>query len=315
MIRPGLAYLALLAIGAAWGLTTPLIKTATIAGHAALGIALWQVCITITVLGVFLALRGELRRLPLDGPALRLYAVLGLLGIALPQWASFTGTTHLPAGVMSIVISLVPVFTLPLVLALGMERFSARRLVGVGLGALAIVLLTAPQGSLPAPGLWVWVLVGALAPLLYAIEGAYVAGSKARQATVAQLLLAGSVVALALLLPLNLALGALRLPSLQPGSGDAAIIAASLLSMLAYAGYIMLLRRAGAVFGAQVAYTVTGCGVLWAMLLLGERYSLWVWAALATLFLALFLVQPRAAPAPIAPQAPPATKEGEDARL
>ncbi|MFN3954973.1 MAG: DMT family transporter [Pararhodobacter sp.] len=297
MMRMLPAYLALLAIGSAWGLTTPLIKTATQAGHAALGIALWQVTITVVVLGGFLALRGALRRLPLDGPALRLYAVLGVLGIALPQWASFTGTTHLPAGVMSIVISLVPVFTLPLALGLGMERFSARRLAGVALGALAIILLTAPSGSLPAPGLWVWVLVGALAPLLYAIEGAYVAASRVRQASALQLLWAGSVVALVVLLPLNLALGGFVAPTLRPGNGEGAILLASLLSMLAYAGYIMLLRRAGAVFGAQVAYTVTGSGVLWAMLLRGERYSPWVWAALAALFVGLLLVQPRATPA------------------
>lgn len=297
MIRMLPAYLALLAIGGAWGLTTPLIKTATQFGHVALGIALWQVTITVVVLGIFLALRGELQRLVLDGPALRLYAVLGVMGIALPQWASFTGTTHLPAGVMSIVISLVPVFTLPLALGLGMERFSARRLAGVALGALAIVLLTAPSGSLPAPGLWVWVLVGALAPLLYAIEGAYVAASRVQQTSALQLLWAGSVVALMVLVPLNLILGGMQAPTLRPGNGEGAIILASLLSMLAYAGYIMLLRRAGAVFGAQVAYTVTGSGVLWAMLLLGERYSPWVWAAMAALFVGLLLVQPRATPA------------------
>ena len=38
---------------------------------------------------------------------------------------------------------------------------------------------------------------------------------------------------------------------------------------------------AGSVFASQIAYLVTGFGVVWSMLLLGERYSAPVWAAFA----------------------------------
>ncbi|MCC5970652.1 MAG: DMT family transporter [Pararhodobacter sp.] len=293
MIRAALPYLALLTIGSAWGLTTPLIKIASTAGHGALGIALWSSGISLLFLGAYLAFRGQVRRLPLDPASLRLYVAVGLLGIALPQWASFTGTAHLPAGIMSIIISLGPVFTLPLALSLGMEQFSGRRLAGVALGALAIVLLIAPGASLPAPGLWVWVLVGALAPLFYAFEGVFVAGSPARGANPVQVLWAGSAVALVVLVPLAVVFGGFRSPLAGIGAGEAAVIVAGLLAMAAFVGYIALLRSAGAVFGAQVAYTVTGSGVIWAMILLGERYSIWVWLALGTLFVGLFLVQPR----------------------
>ena len=295
-MRAVLPYLALLAIGGAWGITTPLIKVATTAGHGALGVALWSSGLSVLVLGGWLGLRGRLRALPLDPPSLRLYAVVGLLGIALPQWASFSGTTHLPAGIMSIVISLVPVFSLPLALLVRAEGFSPRRLAGVALGALAILLLMAPgSASLPAPGLWVWVLVGALAPLCYAVEGLFVASSPARGANPVQVLWAGSLVALVILVPLAAVFGGFHSPLAGIGRGEAAVIAAGLLSMAAFVGYIALLRHAGAVFGAQVAYTVTGSGVIWAMVLLGERYSIGVWVALAALFVGLFLVQPRRA--------------------
>ena len=43
---------------------------------------------------------------------------------------------------------------------------------------------------------------------------------------------------------------------------------------------------------SQIAYLVTGFGVLWSMVLLGERYSLWVWAAFALMLLGVALVQP-----------------------
>lgn len=300
---PGLgAYGALVACGAAWGLTTPLIKTATLAGHGALGIALWQSSVNLILLGLALALTGGFRGMPFDGPALRLYAVFGLLGMALPSWASFTGTTHLPSGIMSIVIALVPIFALPLALILGTERFSAVRLGGVLLGGAAVALLVAPGGALPQPGLWVWVLVGALAPVFYAIEGAWVAASRVSAGPL-QVLWGGSVVAVLTLIPLNLALGGPILPG-PVGRAEGLLVLAGLMSLGAYAGYIDVLRRNGAVFGAQVGYVVTGSGVIWAMVLLGERYPPAVWAALALLFLGLALVQPR----------PSATARGADVR-
>jgi drug/metabolite transporter (DMT)-like permease len=62
---------------------------------------------------------------------------------------------------------------------------------------------------------------------------------------------------------------------------------------MVYSAYVWLVGRAGSVFAAQVSYLVTGFGVLWSMALLGERYSGYVWAALALMFAGLALVQPR----------------------
>jgi len=56
-----------------------------------------------------------------------------------------------------------------------------------------------------------------------------------------------------------------------------------------------LVGAATAVFAAQVSYLVTGFGVIWSMALLGERYSGWIWGAMAVMFIGLFLVQPRRA--------------------
>ena len=65
------------------------------------------------------------------------------------------------------------------------------------------------------------------------------------------------------------------------------------LNALAYSGYIWLVGRAGSVFASQIAYLVTGFGVLWSMALLGERYSAWVWLAFALMLAGIALVQPR----------------------
>ena len=298
MTRGLRAYAVLLVIGAAWGISAPLIKIAVGAGHRPVAIVFWQSLLATLVLGVALAARGKLWSMPRDARHLGLYAVVGLCGMALPSWASYSATRFLPSGVVSIIISLVPVFALPLALALGTERFVPRRLLGVALGALAMALLIGPEASLPAPGLWIWVPVAALAPFFYAIEGAYVYGASARRAGPFQMLWAGYVVSILTSGVLVWLDHAPLLPESGFGWPGLGFVLSGLLGIGAYGGYLWLLRRTGSVFGAQVSYTVTGMGVVWAMVLLGETYSGWIWAALALLFLGLFLVQPRRADAP-----------------
>ena len=84
------------------------------------------------------------------------------------------------------------------------------------------------------------------------------------------------------------------------GVPELALIASSCVHALVYASNVWLAARAGAVFATQTSYFVTGSGVLWAMLLLGERFSAWVWAALVVMLVGLFLVQPRQGPRPVA---------------
>lgn len=77
----------------------------------------------------------------------------------------------------------------------------------------------------------------------------------------------------------------------------AALVAAAVLNVVAYSGYVWLIGRAGAVFASLIAYLVTGFGVVFARLLLGETYSALVWASLALMVAAIALVQPLGAPA------------------
>jgi drug/metabolite transporter (DMT)-like permease len=293
MKRILLAYFALLVIGAGWASSTPMVKTATLAGHHPTGIMVLQTAANVVIIGLALALSGALRRLPMDRAHLRLYLVVGLFGMSVPHLVGLTATAMLPSGVMSILYSLVPLFTLPLALVLGIERPGALRIVGVLAGAMAIAVLIGPEASLPEPGLWVWVLFGALAPLCYSIEGMYVSQSRALAAGPFTVLWVGSVLALGPSVVLVLLFDGFYWPEAGAGWAEAALFGSGLVSVCAYTAFLVLLRRTGPVFGAQVSYVVTGLGVVFAFVFLGERYSAWVWAALALLFVGLFMVQPR----------------------
>lgn len=293
-MTPALApFAALLVIGLGWGMTTPLVKIAVADGHGPLGIMMWQMLVTAALLGANLAVRG--RGLPLGAATLRLYAVVAALGMVLPHFFSYTSLGFLPAGVVSIIVSMVPMFALPLALLGGMERFRPVRAAGLGLGACAMILLVGPEASLPGAGAAGFILLAALTPLCYALEGAYVAKRGAPDVGPTQTLLGGTLLALIVVVPAALVSGQAVAPFAEWGVPELAIIGSGAVSALAYSGYVALIRSAGAVFAAQVAYLVTGSGVVWAMMFLGERYSPWVWAALAMLFVGLFLVQPRPA--------------------
>ncbi len=77
------------------------------------------------------------------------------------------------------------------------------------------------------------------------------------------------------------------------GLPDGAVVLSSTVHAFVYASYVWMIARAGAVFASQVAYLVTGFGVLWSMLLLGETFSLLAWLAIGLMFVGLFLVRPR----------------------
>lgn len=290
-MRPAVAILTLVGLGALWGLGAPFGRFARLEGVETLQIVFWQACIGVVVMSAIQAWRGRLA-LPIERASLLLYLAVGLLGIVLPHMAGYMALGHIPAGVHALLTSLVPMFALALALGLRVERFEALRAIGLVLGAVAVAILIVPQSSLPASVPVGFVLLSALAPFCYALESAYVAHYSTAKAGAMQALLGGSIVAVLTLAPIVLISGTPVMPA-QLGLAHAAIFVAGIAGTLAYAGYVALLRSAGSVFATQVAYLVTGWAMVFSILLLGERHSVMVWLAMAVLFAGLFLVQPR----------------------
>jgi drug/metabolite transporter (DMT)-like permease len=231
--------------------------------------------------------------LPFGLRHLRIYLIIGVLGTVIPNSASYEAIRHLPAGLISILLSMVPIFAFPVALMLGNEKFRARRLAGLMVGLTGVLVIVLPEASLPERAMVAFIPLALVAPFLYAIEGNVVARWGTAGLDPVQVLAGGSLVGAVIALPLALATGEFIDPRAPWGAADLALVTGSMLHALAYAGYVWLVGRAGAVFAVQVSYLVTGFGVTWSMLFLGESYSGWIWAALALMFAGLFLVQPR----------------------
>ena len=278
-------------MGASWGLTIPLSKIAVAAGAHPLGLTFWQGAIGGGfLLGLCLLRR---RRPPLGRRHLIFYLICGILGSVLPGSLLFWVAIYLPAGVISIAIACVPLFTYALAVSLRIEAPVVRRIGGVAFGLMAVAFITLPNTSLPQAGLAPWVVIAVLACAAYALENVYISlrqppGLDPMAATSGLLLMAAL-----LMLPLVLANDAWVPLGWPLGRLEWSVVAMALASAVAYSLFVYVVAVAGPLFASQVAYLVTIAGVLWGMALLGERHSFWVWAALLVMLLGLGMVQPR----------------------
>ena len=284
--------LVLIACGLAWGSTQTLGKLAVSTGHRHFGLLFWQFVIGALLLGTLLTLR---RSWPaLTRARLGFGLVIALIGTIIPGTTFFLAVVHLPAGIMSILISTVPMLSFPIALALGMDRFSALRLTGLLCGLAGVALIAGPGATaLPAGTDPIWLAVAMVGPLFYAIEGNYVARFGTAGMDGLQAMTLASAIGAVLTLPLALGSGQFIDPFRPWGTAEWALIGSSAVHAVAYATYVWLAAHAGAVFASQTSYIVTGTGVFWAMGVLGERLSPYAWIALVLILGGLALVRPR----------------------
>ena len=284
-------------LGAGWGMTQPLTKITVGAGYLPFGLIFWQLAIGAVLTSTLLLIQRK--PLPLSAKTFGFFAMIALIGTLIPNTASYRAAFFLPAGVMSIVIATIPMLAFPIALALGTDWFTWRRMAGLSLGLLGFSLIAFPEASLPDRAMVAILPLALIAPLCYAIEGNVVAKWGTGGLDPVQLLCGASCLGTAIALPLALSTGQFIDPRPPYILADLAFLLSSLIHVSVYITYVWLVGRAGAVFAGQVSYLVTGFGVIWAILLLGERYSGWVWAALVLMLCGIALVRPRHADAKI----------------
>ncbi|MEM6897432.1 MAG: DMT family transporter, partial [Pseudomonadota bacterium] len=261
----------LVVLGAGWGITQPLAKIAVSTGYQPFGLIFWQLAISALALGIVTLARGK--ALPITAGTLRVFAMIAFVGTIVPNSASYQAVVYLQSGIMSVLLSTVPMLAFPIALLLGQDRFSWVRLAGLALGLGGVLLIVLPDASLPDPSLVGWVFLALLAPFCYAWEGNLVARFGLAGLDPIQALFGASLFGALFALPLALGTGQWVNPTLEWSRPDLAIIASSLVHAVVYTTYVWLVARAGPTFAVQVSYLVTGFGVLWAMVLLSEGYA------------------------------------------
>ncbi len=285
-------YMPLAVIGATWGLTIPAMKVAVDSGYPVSGVLFWQVLLASMV--AFLLFLPKRRAIPVTRRRVALWTWIMAFGSVLPGFISYTAAGHLPAGVMAITIAMVPIFIMPIAILTGHEVFKPKRVLGVLMGALAIFLLIGPDTSLPDPSKAGFVLLALLSPVFYAFEDNFIAYFGLDGLTPIETLLGSALLGVFIMSGVVISQGTF-IPIWQGGfsMADWAIVVVGLTTGVAYAGFIWIIGQTGPVFAGQVAYLVTMFGVLWSVVLLGETYSGYIWAAFGVMMFGMFLVRPR----------------------
>jgi drug/metabolite transporter (DMT)-like permease len=242
--------------------------------------------------GLFLLVLATWKRdLPrFDRLHLRTYLVWGLLTTAAPISLLTYVAPHLPAGIITMILVLVPLCTYLLALVLRADRFRVLGVLGILFGLAGVLLVIVPEVSLPSRDMVGWVLLALLAPVMFGLVTVF-AGKYRPPAASSLNLACGMLLASgAMLAPVMLGLGQ---GYVFPGAdvvGDLCILYASLLTAWVFYLFLEFVRLAGPVFVTQHNYIATLAGFGWGILFFGEGYSAYIWGATALMFVGLTLL-------------------------
>jgi drug/metabolite transporter (DMT)-like permease len=278
-------------LGITWGGSFSLAKIAVEEGAHPLGVNYWQSLIGAALLISYLLVTRQ--SLPTGRHYLSFYLICGFLGSVVPGLLYFYAIVHISPGVLAITIATVPIMTYIAAALMKVEVTSILRLLGVCCGVLSILLLIVPTESLPDRSAVFWVFAAIAAAACYTGENLIIA-IRLPQGANAFVVLGGMLIAATLIMTPFVFITDSFVPLSWPwGSSTWAIISLAILSVVCYGLFIMLVVRAGPVFASQTAYVVTLSGVFWGILIFGEEHSLWIWASLTVMLIALALVTPR----------------------
>ncbi len=263
-------------------------KIAIDAGFPFIAYSFWQALFAGVVT---LVLAGIVSKPPSLGKEnLRVFGLVAVFGFLGPLLVVTYVADRLPPAVLTLCAALIPATTYSLTLVLRFDRFRWLSVGGVLLGFGGILLIVVPTGSLPESGAWVWVLFSLLMPMSAAVNN--VAGARFSPVGVSAFALCGGMmmVAALLLLIVMLAQGELFLPTDADSSGLWGLLWATAGQAITYSCFFEIVRRAGALFFAQLNYVVVAAGIFWASIFFGAALSHWVWAAVAVLVASLVLI-------------------------
>ncbi|MHA1567086.1 MAG: EamA family transporter, partial [Alphaproteobacteria bacterium] len=162
---PWAALALLMILGTIWGGGTSIAKYLSVSGVPPLGAVFWQT-LGATVILLLVRLRSRhRRRLRLTRPLVAYFAFNGIVGLAIPSANMVFVTGEIPAGMMSVVLTLSPVLTYLGAMIMRLEVLNLRRGGGIALGFAGAMLLVLPSGSLPGGAVLSFALLAFLTPV------------------------------------------------------------------------------------------------------------------------------------------------------
>jgi drug/metabolite transporter (DMT)-like permease len=285
-----LRWLLLIAVVMLWGSSFALLKVAVATIPPVWVMALRLVIAGVALTGLLLILGG---RFSSDLRSWASFLAIAIIGNVIPFLLIAWGLKHIASGLSGILMAVMPLGVALLAhFFLPDEPLSWRKLAGLLLGFLGVVILLGPQRllGLAPQGLSFWgqmaMIGGALCYSVQSIITRRMHTKGAMESAAAALSVAG-------IIGLLLALAAD--PAGMAGASGASLTALALIGLLTTAlatvAFFQLIKLAGASFASMINYLIPVFAVFVGWLFLHERLAASAFAGLAMILAGLFIVQ------------------------
>ena len=166
MFMPAIAVL-----GVVYSSIFPVNRMSAESGDPYIGYVFWFSLIASAALLGACALRRQMP--PITLPHVRAYAILGIVGVALPVPLLTYVAPKVPVGIITLELALVPLLTYLISWLLRIERLRASGVVGLMFGLAGMLLVLVPDVGLPDPDMVGWAALALVAPLCFACANAF----------------------------------------------------------------------------------------------------------------------------------------------
>jgi len=277
-------------LGSSWGLYFSMLKIAALSGISYVGI------LTLTTLGVALGmsvialLRGRRPEFTMKHGIF--YLVCSLSGYLVPMIAELLVITHMPAGVLTLIVSMAPLATLLFAWLMKTDLINMPRVAGILLGAFAVFVILLPDAHGSAEVAWRWLLLALAVPVSYSIHHNFAArfwpeGSDSYQVACGEAIFG-------CLLLIAFSTFNWQWQDVQSWNrGHAAIGFMAAISLIDIFIYFELIRLKGPIYTSHANYFMVVSGVMWGMVIFAERPSPLMWVSAALLIASLYLIGKR----------------------
>ena len=283
-------FVLLLALSSIWGSSYMLIKLG-LETVPPLTLAASRVVLGAAALMAVVRLRAL--RLPTGVRAWTPFAVMAVVGNALPFSLIAWGETRTASGLTAILLGVVPVSTMVLThIFTTDERFTANKLAGLAAGFAGLLVLVGPDALAGLGGGLAGKLAIVGAALCYATAIVY-----ARRLRHVPALVSAActlTLAAALMVPLSLALEAPWRLSPSTTSVAALVVLGVIGTGVATMIFFRLIAGAGATFTSLINYLIPLFGVVWGWAVLAERLPAAAYLGLALILSGVALVNRKA---------------------
>lgn len=275
----------LVLLGFIWGSGYTLAKYAMSNGVPPLGYAFWQSLGPAILLCVFSLFSSH--KYIIHPKYWFFFLIAGLVGIAIPNTNMYFIASHIPAGVLAVIVNTVPLIVYPLALITRQEKIDYYRILAIILGMIGILLII---GVGISKLISYWAILALISPIGFALCSIYIGFKQPKEMNAIQAASGMLVGATLFLTPLVIYQGDFYSLTGDVSTVKLVILLEIMLSSLGYFLFFKLIQIAGPVFYSLTGGIVALTGLFWGYTIYGEVPNLVQGCAALLVIFAIFLL-------------------------